>query len=93
MGFLGAGNAKELPPAERLGGAGLAKPRSPGRSSRRNVFTFLWLMVLVLLFMPYGLYTWGADLPQAVRHVEILEFLMEVMGRSFQPSALSSQPG
>ena len=27
MGFLGAGNAKELPPAERLAGAGLAKPR------------------------------------------------------------------
>ena len=27
MGFLGAGNAKELPPAERLRGAGLAKPR------------------------------------------------------------------
>jgi hypothetical protein len=27
MGFLGAENAKELPPAERLRGAGLAKPR------------------------------------------------------------------
>ena len=26
----------------------------------------------------HGLYTWGADLPQAVRHVEILEFLMEI---------------
>ncbi len=45
------------------------------------------------LLRNHGLYTWGADLPQAVRHVEILEFLMEVMGRSFQPSALSSQPG
>jgi methylthioribulose-1-phosphate dehydratase len=29
----------------------------------------------------HGLYTWGADLSQAVRHVEILEFLLEVVGR------------
>jgi methylthioribulose-1-phosphate dehydratase len=29
----------------------------------------------------HGLYTWGADLPQAQRHVEILEFLMEVAVR------------
>ena len=36
------------------------------------------------LLRNHGLYTWGADLPQAVRHVEILEFLMEVMGRSMQ---------
>ena len=36
------------------------------------------------LLRRHGLYTWGADLPQAVRHVEILEFLMEVMGRSSQ---------
>lgn len=34
------------------------------------------------LLRGHGLYTWGADLPQAVRHVEILEFLMEVVGRS-----------
>jgi methylthioribulose-1-phosphate dehydratase len=45
------------------------------------------------LLRRHGLYTWGADLPQAVRHVEILEFLMEVSGRSFQLSAVSSQPG
>jgi methylthioribulose-1-phosphate dehydratase len=36
------------------------------------------------LLRNHGLYTWGADLPQAVRHVEILEFLMEVVGRSMQ---------
>jgi len=36
------------------------------------------------LLRRHGLYTWGADLPQAVRHVEILEFLLEVVGRSSQ---------
>jgi methylthioribulose-1-phosphate dehydratase len=30
----------------------------------------------------HGLYTWGADIPEAVRHVEILEFLLEAVGRS-----------
>jgi methylthioribulose-1-phosphate dehydratase len=34
------------------------------------------------LIRRHGLYTWGADLPQAVRHVEILEFLMEAQYRS-----------
>lgn len=29
----------------------------------------------------HGLYTWGSDVLQAKRHVEILEFLMEVAGR------------
>ncbi len=43
------------------------------------------------LLRSHGLYTWGADLPQAVRHVEILEFLLEVVGRSHQLSAVSSQ--
>jgi methylthioribulose-1-phosphate dehydratase len=33
------------------------------------------------LIRRHGLYTWGADLPQAVRHVEILEFLLEAIGR------------
>jgi methylthioribulose-1-phosphate dehydratase len=45
------------------------------------------------LLRRHGLYTWGADLPQAVRHIEILEFLMEVVGRSSQPSAVSHQLG
>jgi methylthioribulose-1-phosphate dehydratase len=30
----------------------------------------------------HGLYTWGADLPEAKRHVEILEFLMETIVRA-----------
>ena len=34
------------------------------------------------LIRRHGLYTWGSDLSEAVRHVEILEFLFEVMGRS-----------
>jgi methylthioribulose-1-phosphate dehydratase len=34
------------------------------------------------LLRRHGLYTWGADLPQAVRHVEILEFLLELVGRT-----------
>jgi methylthioribulose-1-phosphate dehydratase len=33
------------------------------------------------LLCGHGLYTWGDSLTQAKRHVEILEFLLEVMGR------------
>jgi hypothetical protein len=28
------------------------------------------------------MYTWGATLSQAVRHVEIVEFLLEAVGRT-----------
>jgi methylthioribulose-1-phosphate dehydratase len=34
------------------------------------------------LLQEHGLYTWGASLQEAKRHVEILEFLMEVLARS-----------
>jgi methylthioribulose-1-phosphate dehydratase len=34
------------------------------------------------LLRGHGLYTWGRDLPEARRHVEILEFLMEVIARA-----------
>ena len=34
------------------------------------------------LLRRHGLYTWGQTLPQAVRHVEILEFLLEAVGRT-----------
>lgn len=34
------------------------------------------------LLRRHGLYTWGNGLAQAKRHVEILEFLLEVVGRS-----------
>ncbi len=33
------------------------------------------------LLRGHGLYTWGRDLAEAKRHVEILEFLLEVLGR------------
>jgi methylthioribulose-1-phosphate dehydratase len=32
----------------------------------------------------HGLYTWGDTLPQAVRHLEIVEFLLEAVGRDEQ---------
>lgn len=34
------------------------------------------------LLRRHGLYTWGDDLRQAKRHVEILEFLLEAVGRT-----------
>jgi len=33
------------------------------------------------LIRRHGMYTWGRDLPEAARHVEILEFLLESVGR------------
>lgn len=33
------------------------------------------------LLRGHGLYTWGRDLGEAKRHVEIMEFLLEVIGR------------
>jgi methylthioribulose-1-phosphate dehydratase len=34
------------------------------------------------LLRRHGLYTWGSDLPEAKRHVEVLEFLLQALGRS-----------
>jgi methylthioribulose-1-phosphate dehydratase len=34
------------------------------------------------LLRRHGMYTWGDTLPQAVRHVEIVEFLLEAIGRT-----------
>jgi len=39
------------------------------------------------LLRAHGLYTWGCDLVEARRHVEILEFLLEVLGRT--PAAVA----
>ena len=33
------------------------------------------------LLRRHGLYTWGRDIHEAKRHVEIFEFLLEVIGR------------
>jgi methylthioribulose-1-phosphate dehydratase len=35
-----------------------------------------------ILLQRHGIYTWGATLADAVRHIEILEFLLETMGRT-----------
>lgn len=43
------------------------------------------------LIRGHGLYTWGRDLAEARRHVEILEFLFEVLGRRLQlPTAVDA---
>jgi methylthioribulose-1-phosphate dehydratase len=36
-----------------------------------------------ILLRRHGLYTWGKDIAEAKRHVEILEFLLEVVGRTY----------
>jgi methylthioribulose-1-phosphate dehydratase len=36
-----------------------------------------------VLLRRHGLYTWGRDLAEARRHIEILEFLLEVVGRRY----------
>ena len=37
----------------------------------------------------HGLYTWGADVAEAKRHIEIFEFLFEVIGRRRQETVKS----
>ena len=39
------------------------------------------------LLRRHGLYSWGETLPQAKRHIEILEFLLEAMGRTLHLKA------
>jgi methylthioribulose-1-phosphate dehydratase len=34
------------------------------------------------LIRRHGLYTWGKDLAEATRHIEVIEFLLECMGRT-----------
>jgi methylthioribulose-1-phosphate dehydratase len=41
------------------------------------------------LLRRHGLYTWGETLSQAVRHVEIVEFLLEAVGRTEAPPHFS----
>jgi methylthioribulose-1-phosphate dehydratase len=43
------------------------------------------------LILRHGLYTWGESIAEAKRHVEILEFLLEVIGRTYC-SGRDSQP-
>jgi methylthioribulose-1-phosphate dehydratase len=37
-----------------------------------------------ILLRRHGLYTWGSNLKEAKRHIEILEFLMEALGRTLE---------
>jgi methylthioribulose-1-phosphate dehydratase len=39
-----------------------------------------------ILLRRHGIYTWGEDILEAMRHVEILEFLFEVIGRKHTSS-------
>lgn len=39
------------------------------------------------LIRRHGLYTWGRDVDEATRHIEIFEFLFECVGRSLQLGA------
>jgi methylthioribulose-1-phosphate dehydratase len=43
------------------------------------------------LLRRHGLYTWGATLADAERHVEILEFLFEAIGRGGPARATSTE--
>jgi methylthioribulose-1-phosphate dehydratase len=41
----------------------------------------------------HGLYTWGRDLAEARRHVEVFEFLLEVVGRGMEPPSRKGRQG
>ena len=45
-----------------------------------------------LLIAGHGLYAWGRDLPEAERHLEILEFLLEQRWRQLLLEALQRRP-
>jgi methylthioribulose-1-phosphate dehydratase len=45
-----------------------------------------------LLIRRHGLYTWGRDLDELSRHLEILEFLLEVVGRRRELGARPADP-
>jgi methylthioribulose-1-phosphate dehydratase len=44
-----------------------------------------------LLLRRHGLYSWGNDLPQAKRHVEIFEFLLEAVARRLLIKGIKQQ--
>jgi methylthioribulose-1-phosphate dehydratase len=49
--------------------------------------------VHAFLLRRHGLYTWGVTLAEAERHVEILEFLLETVGRTGNPATTRHTPG
>ena len=44
-----------------------------------------------LLLRGHGLYTWGRDVGEARRHLEVLEFLLEVVGRAGERTPRASK--
>lgn len=46
-----------------------------------------------VLLQRHGLYTWGSTLAEAVRHIEILEFLFETIGRTASYRSRGGQHG
>ena len=63
-------NTQDIPALAEQVGLSLADPDRPAQYA--------------FLIRNHGLYTWGRDLEAARRHVEILEFLFEVVGRRVQ---------
>ena len=55
----------------------------PALAGRVETMLDEWPAVHGFLLRGHGLYTWGDDLAQARRHVEILEFLLETTGRMY----------
>jgi len=45
------------------------------------------------LLSRHGLYTWGRDLEEARRHIEVFEFLIEAVGRERSLAAATVPPG
>jgi methylthioribulose-1-phosphate dehydratase len=60
-------NTQDIPDLARRVAARLDDPNNPLRHG--------------FLIERHGLYTWGRDLEEATRHIEIFEFLFEVVGR------------
>ncbi len=44
-----------------------------------------------MLLRGHGLYSWGRELTEAKRHVEVLEFLLEVLGRTWSATAQATK--
>ena len=54
----------------------------PSKKVNERTFSHKEFVPFGFLIRKHGLYAWGANLEEAQRHVETLEFLFEVTGRS-----------
>ena len=55
--------------------------RRPGPPAEKRLLDPIHTLTYGFLIRRHGLYTWGRDVDQARQHVEIFEFLFEVVGR------------